>query len=178
MIALMNEKTRWPKNETLKAEIVALVAAIEAADLGHDALLIPQYWELGRKLERFEGDLETKSALAKGQSRYYRARRIHRQFSTMAKARAFRGSLRDLLGVMKKGIKGRYPTPAKIKAARALIKAAGNIRAALLLLIQEGHCNINNALEWLQKAEAQQRTAEVEQQRCNRPHGRLSRTRH
>lgn len=158
MIAEKKPKTKWSTNESLKAEIVALVAAIESDDSEHGAQTIPRYWQLGGKLARFEGELEQKYELAKGQPRYYRARRINRYFSSLARARAFQGFLRDLMEVMKKGIKGRQAIPDKVKAARALINAThGSVQEALRLLIQEAHCKISDALEWLQKVEAERR---------------------
>jgi hypothetical protein len=155
MIAAMKQdiETKYD-NETLKAEIATLVAEIAKADSEHGANVVPRYWELGQKLACVSGRLPQKYALAKGKSQYYRARRINRHFFSLARARAYKGSLSDLLISLKKGIKGRRATPANEKAAMALIKAAnGKVEEALLFLIQR-HWELGEALAWLQEVEA------------------------
>jgi len=157
MIAEKQPKSGWEaKNEALKAEIAALVAEIERIDSEHGARAVPQYWELGAKLRLLRATLEEKYSLANGTDHYYRGLRINKYFASLSEAGAFRGSLKSALTAARKGIKGRGPQT-KETAARALIKAAeGDVREALLLLIKEGHCNVHEALGWLQNVDAEQ----------------------
>ena len=118
--------------DKLKSEIRVLVIELEHADWKK----IPQFWLLGSKLAAIEADLDEKIVLAKGSNYYYRSIRIFKHFSTLERAKAYPGSLRQVLqearkGIMSRGVSPvRYPAAAKNKSAAWWKISGGGLPAA------------------------------------------------
>ena len=92
---------------------------------------------------------------SRGKNRYYRARGIYEHFPSLAKARAFQGSLNYLLDIIRKGIKGREAAPAKDKRLKAFMKAIDGDPEEAVWLVIERHWNFPDALKWFQKVAEQ-----------------------
>jgi hypothetical protein len=105
-------------NDQLKAEIRILVGELEHAD----SAIIPRYWVLGCKLTEIEAEPDEKIELVGGSNYYYRSLRIFKYFPTLAKAKVYRGSLRQVLKEARKGIKGRGAVPIRYPAAAKQIR--------------------------------------------------------
>jgi hypothetical protein len=106
-------------NDRLKAKARFLVADIEKADSDK----VPKLWELGETLVTIEASDEEKFSIAKGHNKYYRSIQLYRYFPTLARAKAFRGTLEDALKASQKGIKPRRAPFVRLPEAAKRIEA-------------------------------------------------------
>jgi len=139
------------REDALRAEILALAAALQAAVADQVHFLVPGYWRLGEMLQASSGTLEEKYRIAKGVRAYYLAQRVHNYFPTLQDAEAYDGSLRHLREITRKGINGRQPASAVDKALEALLHAVGGDPEEAVRLVIERHWNFPDALDWVQK---------------------------
>ena len=142
------------QEDALKAKIRALVAEIKRAYSEHGAQVIPRYWELGSWLALLNDTTsKEKYDLAGGTYPYYVARQIVKRFSSLEEARAFKGSLNNLVALTK-----RRASRTIEKLVKDLLKAAkGNGRKVLRLLIKQASWRISEVSEWLQVEELEAR---------------------
>jgi hypothetical protein len=110
------------RNDRHEFQIRMLIARIERASEKADYQRIPDLWELGTLLTGWDAEIECKMAIAKRRDDYYRSIQVSKYFLTLDQAKAYQGSLRQLLKASRKGIEGREVTAVRFDEATKRIR--------------------------------------------------------